>query len=192
MEDNRLLQMLVNAKKITPAQAKQAKEMQSVLKGQMTAVVCKLGFMKDQELTQFIAQQEGLKIADVEGMVIPENLVKLISRELIEKYEVFPVAKRGNTITVAMSDPKDFDAIQEIAFMTNCRIEAQLAPHKSISKIITQYFAENDEKRKELDNLGLLDDHPEVVKALIPLLISKGIITEQELKEKANELKLLS
>jgi hypothetical protein len=54
--------------------------MQSVLKGQMTAVVCKLGFMKDQELTQFIAQQEGLKIADVEGMVIPENLVKLISR----------------------------------------------------------------------------------------------------------------
>jgi hypothetical protein len=71
--------------------------------------------------------------------------------------------------------------------MTNCRIEAQLAPHKSISKIITQYFAENDEKRKELDNLGLLDDHPEVVKALIPLLISKGIITEQELKEKAND-----
>lgn len=192
MEERQLLQMLVNAKKITPAQAKQASEMQSLLKGPVSSVICKLGFMKDEELTSFIAQQEGIKVAELEGMVIPENLVKLVPREIIEKYELFPIRKKGNTITLAMSDVKDFNAIQEVAFATNLRVDTVLASQNSIKKIITQFFDQADTQQKELDSLGLTENDSDTVKALVMLLIEKGILKESELKDKVTSVSALS
>lgn len=192
MEERQLLQMLVNAKKLTVAQAKQVNEMQALLKGPVSSVIIKLGFLKNDELTSFIAQQEGLKVADLEGIIIPENLVKSVPREIIEKYEVFPVSRKGNTLTLAMSDPKDFNAIQEVAFATNCRIEVALASHSAIAKVITQFFDQADTQKKELDDLGVSDQESDIVKALVTLLIEKRVFTESELKDKVQALSILS
>lgn len=191
-------QMLLDSGLLTSEQLKMAVEFQKSVGGKLGAIIVKLGFIEDQTLTNFIARQQGLPVVNLDELVLPENLVKRIPRKLIEKHHVMPIRYHDGVLTVATSDPFDYEAIEEIQLAVDSRIEMNLAPRSQILRSIQEIFYREkpapavQEKSKEqmLQELeGSEKPTPEQMKeALIPLLVQKGVITEEELIRMAREI----
>lgn len=206
VERTKLDELLVEKKVITPEQLKMAQEFQRSVGGKLTAVLVKLGFITDENLAKFIGEQQGLEVIDLDSMWLPDNLVKKIPRDLIEKHHVFPIAFKDDILTLATSEPMDFEATEEIQLVTNYRIEMALATRSSIQRAINRVFYETkpeepkkEQLMKELEDGGVGKELSEKAarhdvtpmmlrRALIPLLLAKGVFTEDELIKKAKEL----
>lgn len=199
----RLGAMLVDEKLLTEEQLKMAVDFQKEVGGKLGAIIVKLGFIEDAALTKFIARQQQMAMVNLEELVLPENLVKRLPRRLIEKHAVIPIHFARGSLTVATSDPFDYEAIEELQLaLTDTKIEMRLAPRSQILKCIKELFyteaaptpppkeKTKDELLRELD-----EDKPaerispmQLREALMPLLIEKGIITREELIRKAREI----
>jgi type IV pilus assembly protein PilB len=189
-------QRLVRAGLLSEAQHAQAETMRQQVGGAIGAILVKLGFIGDDELTEFISEQERLPVVDPSSRVIPRSLVMRIPRDVLERHHVIPVSQEHQTITLAMADPTDYDAIEEIQFLTNCRINVALASQANIVRALNRLSNEEERNREELSreleragkSSAPLEVTPGLESALIPLLVEKGIITEDELRNKAREL----
>src|SRR5262245_23481476 len=206
MEDKaRLGRLLVESNLITEEQHRMATDFQRSVGGNLGAIVVKLGFIEDHRLIQFIAKDQGLSVISLDDIVLPHNLVRRLPRKLIEKHQVLPIHYKDNVLTVATADPYDYEAIEEIQLAQDARIEINLAPRSAIQKCISELFhpeaaAEVEESKPEVEGAPHRDTPitthrhlPKVSKlflheALIPLLIQKGVISEEELIRKAREI----
>jgi type IV pilus assembly protein PilB len=200
-EKLRLGNMLVESNLLTEEQLKMAMDFQKSVGGKLGAIIVKLGFIEDQTLTNFIARQQGFPVVNLDELVIPENLVKRVPRKLIEKHHIVPIRFHDGVLTIATSDPFDYEATEEIQLAVDYRVEIHLAPRSQILKAIHEIFNREEsvpavkEKSKEqllkdLSGGGATDrfSPAQLQEALVPLLIQKGIITEDELQRKAREL----
>ena len=195
----RLGKMLVEASLLSEEQLKMAMDFQKSVGGKLGAIITKLGFIEDQTLTNFIARQQGIPVVNVEELVIPANLVKRLPRKLIEKHHVLPIHFQDGVLTVVTSDPYDYEAIEEIQLAVDSRVEVQLGSRSGILKVIHELFykeaAPAPVKEKSKEQLLKDLEHPlariprdRQMEALIPLLLAKGLITEEELARKVREL----
>lgn len=132
--------MLVAAGMITDQQLETAKTYQEALGGNLATILAKLGFIDEMKLTEFLAMQEDLKIADIEAMVIPVELVRSVPREILQKYHILPIHQTADTITLAMADPAGFEAIETVQFVTGKRVEVNLAVPSALNKQIQYLF----------------------------------------------------
>jgi len=194
-------QMLVEAGLLTAEQLKMAMDFQKSVGGKLGAIIVKLGFIEDTTLTNFIARQQGLPVVNLDELVLPENLVKRIPRKLIEKHHVVPIRYHDGVLAIATSDPFDYEAIEELQLAVDSRIEMNLSPRSQILRSIHEIFYKEEaappvkEKSKEqlLQELegreAAEKPKPEqMLAALIPLLVEKGIITEEDLARKVREM----
>lgn len=199
MDRLKLGRMLTEAKLLTQDQLKKAVEFQKEVGGKLGAIIVKLGFVSDETLTNFLARQQGLPIVNLTELVLPWNLVKRVPRALIEKHQVLPIAFKDGVLTLAISDPFDYEAIEEIQLATNYRIEIHLASREQIKKAISDVLHQEPDKTKEeiLKDLEEGDRKSSVAppplaqvhKALVALLVEKQIITEKELHDKVRQMK---
>ncbi len=203
-EKLRLGKMLVESNLLTEEQLKMAMDFQKSVGGKLGAIIVKLGFIEDQTLTNFVARQQGIPVVNLDELVIPENLVKRVPRKMIEKHHVVPIRFHDGVLTIAMSDPFDYEAIEELQLAVDYRIEMQLAGRSQILKAIHEIFNREEAvpsvKEKSKDQLlkdleggraGVGESRftpAQLLEALVPLLMQKGIITEEELLRKAREL----
>ncbi len=199
-EKLRLGNMLVESNLLTQEQLKMAMDFQKSVGGKLGAIIVKLGFIEDQTLTNFIARQQGIAVVNLDELVIPENLVKRVPRKLIEKHHIVPIRFHDGVLTIATSDPFDYEATEELQLAVDYRIEIHLAPRSQILKAIHEIFnrEETIPSVKDKSKEQLLKDLPaagtdrftpaQLQEALLPLLLQKGIITEDELQRKAREL----
>jgi type IV pilus assembly protein PilB len=203
----KLGRLLVEAKLITEEQLRKATDFQKAVGGKLPAVIVKLGFITDDQVTQFIARRQNLRIAELDKVVLPENLIKRVPRELIEKHTCIPIAFRDGMLTLAVADPTDIEALEEIQLATDYKIEVALASRAALHKAINQFFyaekpVEDKSKEqllKELEESPLpkeIDERAnregvsraQLQRALVRLLIEKRIISEDELIKKAKEI----
>ncbi|MBI4566613.1 MAG: hypothetical protein HY716_18200 [Planctomycetes bacterium] len=216
---NRLGRLLVETKCLSEEQLKMALDFQKAVGGSLGAIVVKLGFIEDVTLTRVTAREQGLPVVNLEEMVLPENLVRRIPRKLIEKHQVLPIHYKDGILTIATADPFDYEAIEELQLAQDAKIEIHMAPRSAIQKSIKELFASEVAPPREKSKEELLKDFEGVGKhaespgkhgdpqahrpparvsklflheALIPLLIEKGVITEEELVRKAREIEAAS
>ena len=198
-EKVQLGQMLEESGLLTPEQLKMAMDFQKSVGGKLGAIIVKLGFIEDQTLTNFIARQQGIPVVNLDELVVPEILFKRIPKKLIDKHHMVPIRHHDGVLTVATSDPYDYEAIEEIQLAIDQRVELVLAARTQITRTITEMVnrpaspapvkeKSKDQLLKELDHGGDKVPKEALQAALIPLLISKGIITQDELMRKAKEL----
>jgi len=190
--------MLVESNLITGEQLKMAMDFQKSVGGKLGAIIVKLGFIEDMTLTNFIARQQGIPVVNLDELVIPETLFKRVPRRLIEKHHLVPIRFHDGVLTIATSDPFDYEAIEELQLAVDYRVEMQLAARSQILKSIHEIFNREEavpsvkEKSKEqlLKDLsgGEKMSPAQLLEALVPLLVQKGIITEEEIQKKAREL----
>src|SRR5262252_1777877 len=181
-------QMLVESNLLTREQLKMAMDFQKSVGGKLGAIIVKLGFIEDQTLTNFIARQQGIPVVNLDELVVPENLIRKIPKKLIEKHHVVPTRHHDGVLTVATSDPFDYEALEEVQLAVDQRVEMVLAPRSQILRTIHEVLYREptspvrektkDQLLKDLDAGAEKVSKEAMHDALIPLLIAKGVITQ--------------
>lgn len=112
--------------------------------GRLGSNLVKLGFVKEEQITQFLGQQFRLPTVNLAKVAIDSNVLKLISAEVAQKYQVIPLSKIGRVLTLAMANPADFPAIEDIKFLTGCEVQPVVAAETSISKALERFYGVSD------------------------------------------------
>ncbi len=141
-------QALLREGLLNEAQLKHAFDFQRTTGGDLRDILPKLGYVRESVMVQYIAKDQHMHFVDPETSEVDEELMAKIPRDLIEKHVIVPLKGEGNRILLAISDPDDFAAIDEVQFLTNRSIESALATRSSIRKAVNQYYARASARRK--------------------------------------------
>ena len=137
---NRLGELLVREKLISLQQLRQAQDEQKRTGANLGATLAKLGYISDGEITNFLAQQYKVPSINLEEYEIDEQVKKLVSQEVCERHKVIPVSRSGNTLILAMADPSNLHAIDDIKFLTGYNVEPVVSAEGAIQKAIEKYY----------------------------------------------------
>src|SRR6202045_1252986 len=128
----RLGDLLVKEKIITPEQLDQANKVQKETKCRLGSALVKLGFLTDEDVTNFLSRQYGVPAINLSYFEIDPAVVKLIPFETAKRYQILPLSRVGASLTIAMVDPTNVFAMDDIKFMTGFNIEPVVASESSI------------------------------------------------------------
>jgi type IV pilus assembly protein PilB len=140
----KLGELLLKKKLVSKEQLNTAIEYQKSLGGKIGNIVVKLGFISDEQLTRELAHHYGMEVTDLANQILPVDLLKAVPRQIIEKHELIPVHSTLQVVTVAMSDPTDYEALDELQFATGKKIETTIATRDSIKRAIAEFLAQLD------------------------------------------------
>jgi type IV pilus assembly protein PilB len=137
---NRLGELLVREKLISLSQLRAAQEEQQRSGGNLGYTLARLGYISDNEITSFLSQQYRVPTIDLDEYEIEAEILKLVSKEQCEKHRVIPVSRTGNSLIVAMADPTNLHAIDDLKFLTSYNIEPVIASETAINGSIEKYY----------------------------------------------------
>ena len=123
----RIGELLLKEKRITPEQLQQALNHQKANGGKLGYNLVKMGFVKDEEITALLSKQYGVPSINLAQFEIDPTIVKLIPAETAQKYQIIPLSRSGSTLTIAMTDPTNVFAMDDIKFMTGYNVEPVVA-----------------------------------------------------------------
>ncbi len=136
----RLGDLLVTAGLITPEQLQQALLEQKRSNEKLGSILVRLGMLGEDQLISFLARQYGLPSITLSQLDIDSEVLKLVPAQMAKKYEVLPVKRVGNALTLAMADPTNVFAIDEVAFATNLQVLPVVASQGAIRKAIERNY----------------------------------------------------
>src|SRR6516225_5088180 len=128
----RLGDLLVKEKIITPEQLQQATKVQKEHNCRLGSALVKLNFLTDEDVTNFLSRQYGVPAINLSYFEIDAAVVKLIPYETAKRYQILPLSRVGASLTIAMVDPTNVFAMDDIKFMTGFNIEPVVASESSI------------------------------------------------------------
>jgi type IV pilus assembly protein PilB len=137
---SRLGELLVRENLISLQQLQKAQEEQRKHGGRLGYQLTKLGFIGETELTSFLSKQYGVPSINLSEFEIDPEITTLIPREVAEKHLVIPVNRAGSSLIVAMSDPTNIYAIDDLKFVTGYNIEVVVASEAAIKSAIDRYY----------------------------------------------------
>ncbi len=137
----RIGELLLKEKRITPAQLQEALSYQKGNGGKLGFNLVKLGFVKDEEITALLSKQYGVPSINLTQFEIDPGIIKLIPSETAHKYQIVPLSRAGATLTIAMTDPTNVFAMDDIKFMTGYNVEPVVASETAVLEAITRYYA---------------------------------------------------
>ncbi len=140
MANNRLGELLVREKLISLQQLRQAQEEQNRSGQALGYTLQKLGFLSDTEITNFLSQQYRVPTINLEEYEIDADILKLVAREQCEKHKVLPVSRAGSSLVVAMADPTNLNAIDDLKFLTGFNVEPVIASEAAILAAVERYY----------------------------------------------------
>jgi type IV pilus assembly protein PilB len=146
---SRIGELLVREKMLSLQQLQQAQHEAKRTGKRLGETLSRLGYVKDQELTQFVAKQYSLPSINLSEIEIEPGVLRLVPREICEKHQVIPVRRNGPTLIVAMADPANIYAIDELKFLTQYNIEPVVASEQALEAAISRYY----DKGPDLDQL---------------------------------------
>src|ERR1044071_9366721 len=136
----RLGDLLVKEKVITPEQLAQATKVQKETNCRLGSALVKLGFLSDEDVTNFLSRQYGVPAINLSYLEIDPSVVKLIPFETAKRYQILPLSRVGASLTIAMVDPTNVFAMDDIKFMTGFNIEPVVASESSIQQGIDKAY----------------------------------------------------
>ncbi len=170
MGDIFLKEELINADQLQEALEEQKKS-----GDRLTDVLLNMGYIDEYQLAAHLSKQYGVPAINLDSFDIDREALKFVSRESATKYNLIPITQANSTLVIAMSDPSNIFAIDEIKFATGKSIEVVVATERSIEKSIYEYYGSereweerrrNEETYKEVDKLiGELKDYSVEIKA---------------------------
>ena len=136
----KLGEILVRENLITSQQLKEALDYQRANGGRLGTNLVKMGMISDDVITAVLARQYGVPSINLDLFHIEPDVIRLISQEVALKYSILPISKMGPTLTLAMADPTNVFAIDDVKFMTNLNVEPVIASETSIQVAIGKYY----------------------------------------------------
>src|ERR1700746_2852150 len=149
----RLGDLLVKEKVITQEQLAQAIKVQKESNVRLGSALVKLGFLTDEDVTNFLSRQYGVPAINLSYFEIDPAVVKLIPFETAKRYQILPLSRVGASLTIAMVDPTNVFAMDDIKFMTGLNIEPVVASESSILLGIEKSYGGAREKEEDLETV---------------------------------------
>ena len=147
----RLGDLLVREKVITADQLEQALREQGTSGTRLGAALVKLGFLSDDDVTNFLSRQYGVPAINLNYFEIDPSVVKLIPYDTAKRYQILPLSRVGASLTIAMVDPTNVFAMDDIKFMTGFNIEPVVASETAILEGIEKAY--NTSPEEDLDSV---------------------------------------
>lgn len=151
---DRIGEMLLAAKLITEDQLKKALEVQQKERGNLGSNLIKLGYINEEKLTSFLSKQYGIPAINLLDYEIDPSVIKLIPSEVVRKYQVIPVMKTGAIVTIAMADPSNVFAVDDIRFMIGYNVETVIATESALKIAINKYYNQTDAVQTVIDSFN--------------------------------------
>jgi type IV pilus assembly protein PilB len=136
----RIGELLLKEKRITADQLQQALNHQKAQGGKLGFNLVKLGFVKDEEITALLSKQYGVPSINLAQFEIDPAVIKLIPADTAQKYQIVPLSRAGATLTIAMTDPTNVFAMDDIKFMTGYNVEPVVASETAVIEAIQRYY----------------------------------------------------
>ena len=157
---SRLGEILVKENLITADQLKQAMAHQRQNGGRLGTALMKLGFVSDDEITEVLSRQYGVPSINLKYYEVDPAVIKLIPQDTAVRYQIVPLSRVGSTLTIAMIDPTNVFAMDDIKFMTGFNVEPVVASETSVNEAISKFYGEvesGEELSKVMKDLGAED-----------------------------------
>src|SRR5262245_61770113 len=136
----RVGELLLTEERISPAQLQEALAFQKTHGGRLGFNLVKLGFVTDREITALLSRQHGVPSIDLSQFALDPGIIRLIPPETAHKYHVIPLTRSGSTLTIAMADPTNVFAVDDIKFMTGCHVEPVVASDSAMAQGLQRYY----------------------------------------------------
>jgi type IV pilus assembly protein PilB len=117
----RLGDLLVREKVITDQQLEEALKVQKQTGGRLGSVLVKLGFLSDEDVTNFLSRQYGVPAINLNYFEIDPAVVKLVPQETAKRYQILPLSRVGASLTIAMVDPTNVFAMDDVLRVDRAR-----------------------------------------------------------------------
>jgi type IV pilus assembly protein PilB len=135
---SKLGELLVKANLVTQGQLEDALKVQSKEGGRLGYTLIKMGYASETDITAFLSKQYNVPAINLHALDITPEIISLIPPDIAKKYQVLPVNRSSASLTLAMADPTNVFAMDDIKFMTGYKIEpvvtSELALHEAIEK----------------------------------------------------------
>ncbi|MGB2627464.1 MAG: type IV-A pilus assembly ATPase PilB [Candidatus Acidiferrum sp.] len=160
----RLGEILIKESLITQDQLDKALDFQRTNGGKLGSCLTKMGFITDDDITGVLSRQYGVPSINLKYYEIDPNVIKLIPQDTALRYQVIPLSRVGSVLTIAMTDPTNVFAMDDIKFMTGFNVEPVVASESAIGEAITRFYGGGHSNHEELSNLmkDLVDDDQEL------------------------------
>jgi type IV pilus assembly protein PilB len=146
--NEKLGRLLVAAQLVSEEQLQRGIIAQKKSGGRLGSILVRMGFLDEGKLLTFLSQQFGIPAVDLSQITVDPGLLKLIPRETIKKYRVLPLKRAGSVITLAMADPSDVFALDDIKFLTGYTIEPVVASESAIVAALQAAYGQTADPAK--------------------------------------------
>ncbi|MDQ1347001.1 MAG: type pilus assembly protein PilB [Acidobacteriota bacterium] len=137
---NRLGDALLKAGIITSEHLKEGLALQKDKGGRIGSALVKVGALSEKDLVEFLSKHFGVPAIDLSRVEIDEAVIKVIPADVARKYTILPIAKVGAKVTLAMIDPTNVFAMDDIKFMTGYNVEPVVASEIALRKAIDKHY----------------------------------------------------
>jgi type IV pilus assembly protein PilB len=153
-------EFLVRSNLIDQDQLDKALEEQKQTGGRIGEHLVRLGFVTEEDILDCLSQQYGVPSINLRHFEIDESIIRLIPADVARKYQFIPVSKTGATLTVAMADPTNVFAMDDITFITGYRVEPVVASEEALREAIDKYYGTTHalELKKVMEDLQTTDE----------------------------------
>src|ERR1017187_10013904 len=153
----RLGEILIKESLITQEQLQKALDFQRANGGKLGSCLTKMGFITDDDITGVLSRQYGVPSINLKYYEIDPTVIKLIPQDTASRYQVIPLSRVGSVLTIAMTDPTNVFAMDDIKFMTGFNVEPVVASESDINAAIQKFYGDvssEEELSKVMKDLG--------------------------------------
>lgn len=200
----RLTELLINNNLITKEQLRQSLEVQKNKGGRLSEIIVSLKFIKENDLISVLSQGLGLPLIDLKRFKIDSEIVRTIPPEVARHYQIIPISKMGDTITLAMADPMNIFAIDHVKTLTGYKINPIISSSHDIIQAIEQSYPDSTKDMieglvKEMSDVSieLIREEKEILQSdkelnrishEAPVIKVTNMILEEAVKKKASDI----
>ncbi len=156
MKSTRLGDILLRQKRITREQLDQVLREMNLHGDTLISQLVKQNLFTEEEITEFIASSFGRPVVDLEAIEIDPKLTR-ISMDIMRKNMAIPVKRTGNVLTLAVADPYDINALDEMAFISGCQVDVVIAPESQILRKLDDVGAAEEQLDELMGEMGASD-----------------------------------
>lgn len=200
----RLTEILINNKLITKEQLEQALSVQAVKGGKLSDIIVELKFVKANELMTSLSEGLGLPLIDLKRFKVDFDIVKIIPINIARHYQIIPISKMGDTITLAMADPLNIFAIDHVQALTGFKINPIISSAQDVNQTIELSYPDTTKgiidglvKEMTVSSIELVKEEKEIsptdqelgrISQEAPVIKVTNMILEESLKKKSSDV----
>ena len=150
----KLGELLLKENMVTPMQLQDALNHQKTSGGKLGKAFVALGYVRDEDITSLLSRQYGVPSINLDHFEVDPAIVRIIPADTARKYQILPLSRSGATLTIAMADPTNVFAMDDIKFMTGYNVEPVVASETAIEDAIEKYYGST--RSLQLKDMGAM------------------------------------